>query len=245
MTFEILESTSKANGYLLNDDLLIDCGFSYIKHKAKLKNVKYVCLTHIHGDHFKPATIRKLAVENEGIRFVCPPFLFDDLEAIIDKEMITIISGFVSFRTDYYNIETTRTEHDVKNVAYIIDDVCFRRHIHATDLATTERLRDIKCDSISLEANHCYETAKEIIAEANEKGEYSHLERAIRYHLDVENAIDLVKQCGAKTWYVCHIGDSTKKQVVEAIKTAKLDIDLDIEIVFENDTKSDKKAKKV
>ncbi len=236
MKFEVLESTSKANGYLINDDLLIDCGFSYSKHKAKLKNVKYVCLTHIHGDHFKPATIRKLAVENEGIRFVCPPFLYGDLEAIIDKEIITTISNLNNFRTDYYNIEAIPTQHDVKNVAYIIDDVCFNRHIHATDLVLVDSLYDIKCDSISLEANHHRYNVRELIAEANEKGEYTHLERAIRYHLDVEYAIDLVKQCGAKTWYVCHIGDSTKKQVVETIKNAKLKLALDIEIVFKNET---------
>ncbi len=224
MKFEILESSSKANGYLINDDLLIDVGFVYSKYKDKLKNVKYVCLTHRHTDHFKTATIRKLIKENKEIIFICPLYLFDRLCEIVDNKKIVCISPASDLDIGNYSISAIFTEHNVENVAYIIRDDDFNTHLHSTDLANTDVLQSIKCDTISLEANHHTATANEIIEEANKNGEFSHLVKALDNHLSVSKAIDFVKKCGAKIWYVCHTGDSTRDEVLKDIEKAKLEV---------------------
>ena len=58
---------------LVNDDLLIDPGphvYHYIEKNncpALLVGVKNILVTHSHGDHFTPATVRKIADANGGV----------------------------------------------------------------------------------------------------------------------------------------------------------------------------------
>ena len=59
MKYEILQSGSKGNCLVIDNKIMIDCGLSYSKIKDKLKEVKLICLTHRHTDHFLKSTIKK------------------------------------------------------------------------------------------------------------------------------------------------------------------------------------------
>ena len=63
MEFKMISTGSKGNAVILNDEILIDCGVPYKAIKPYVKGLKLVLLTHQHSDHFKPETIRKLAME--------------------------------------------------------------------------------------------------------------------------------------------------------------------------------------
>ncbi|MBR6727200.1 MAG: MBL fold metallo-hydrolase [Clostridia bacterium] len=58
---------------LINDDLLIDPGphvYHYIEKNncpTLLAGIKNILVTHSHGDHFTPATVRKIADANDGV----------------------------------------------------------------------------------------------------------------------------------------------------------------------------------
>ena len=119
MKFKIIGTGSSGNCFLINDDLMIDAGMSYSKIKDKVRNVKYVLLTHIHGDHFNASTIRKLVVEVDPM-FICGDFLEDELLKIADNDKIITVEENKVYEIDSYKISPVSLYHDVKNFGYRI-----------------------------------------------------------------------------------------------------------------------------
>ena len=63
MNYKIISSCSTGNATIIRDIILIDCGVTFKGLEKYYKQLKIVLLTHIHSDHFKKETIRKLAQE--------------------------------------------------------------------------------------------------------------------------------------------------------------------------------------
>lgn len=88
MRYNIISTGSQGNAVVLNDCVLIDCGVSFKALKEVYKNLKLVLLTHEHGDHFKPQTIKRLAQERPTLRFGCCEWLVKALlNAGVDKKI--------------------------------------------------------------------------------------------------------------------------------------------------------------
>ena len=216
MQFNIIGTGSSGNCFLINDDLMIDAGMPYSKIKDYVKNVKYVLLTHIHGDHYNPATIRKLIVDIDPI-FICGDFLEDELLKIADNDKIIAVEENKVYELNNYKISPVSLYHDVKNFGYRIMHNGYK-HFHATDTSTLEGIEAKNYDSASIECNHDRNKALELIEEAKINGEFSHLQGAINSHLSVDKTIQFCKENHIKKLYPVHIGSSTKKEVVEALK---------------------------
>ena len=93
MNIKIIGTGSSGNCFLFDEKLMIDAGLSYKKlsNQINVKDVKCVLLTHIHGDHFNRACLRKLFV-NTGAIFCCGDWLLDELLNIgISKDRIMIL----------------------------------------------------------------------------------------------------------------------------------------------------------
>src|SRR3982751_3645608 len=60
VNYKILSSGSKGNCIIIGD-IMIDCGLPYNKIKAELYDINYLIITHIHQDHLKVNTLRKIA----------------------------------------------------------------------------------------------------------------------------------------------------------------------------------------
>ena len=60
IAYKIVSTGSKGNAVIINDYMLIDCGVPCSKLADYADNLKIVMLTHIHSDHFNPATLRRL-----------------------------------------------------------------------------------------------------------------------------------------------------------------------------------------
>jgi len=220
MQLNILGTGSGGNCFLINKDLLIDAGLPYSKIKDKVQNVKYVLLTHIHGDHFNKATIRKLIVDINPI-FVCGEWMREDALNIVEPERIIISSfGYIE-SLGRYKIAMLKAYHDVSNCGYRIMDDKGHKHLHITDTNTLEGIEAKNYDSASIECNHEINKALELIEEAKEKGEFTHLKGAINSHLSVDKTIQFCKKNHIKKLYPVHIGNSTKKEVIEALKEWK------------------------
>jgi phosphoribosyl 1,2-cyclic phosphodiesterase len=215
MQFKILGTGSSGNCFLINDDIMIDAGMPYSKIKDKVKDVKYVLLTHIHGDHFNTTTMRKLSVS------INPTFLygewleehmlnFNNKIAVGFDEAIDIIDG-------KYKIAMVQAYHDVPNCGYRIMQNG-HKHLHITDTSTLDGISAIGYNSASIECNHERTKALELIDEAKENGEFTHLTGALNSHLDVNETIRFCKNNGIKKLYPVHIGSSTKKEVIQKLK---------------------------
>jgi len=217
MQFNIIGTGSSGNCFLINDDLMIDAGMPYSKIKDKVQNVKYVLLTHIHGDHFNASTIRKLVVDVDPT-FICGDWLHDDVLSIAYPESILVYKAGEVFDLGKYKISMVEAYHDVPNCGYRIMDNQGYKHFHITDTNTLDGIEANNYDSASIECNHEISNARELIDEAEKNGEFTHLKGAINSHLSVDKTIQFCKENHIKKLYPVHIGSSTKKEVVEALK---------------------------
>lgn len=216
MQFKIIGTGSDGNCFLINDDLMIDAGLPYSKIKNHIKNVKYVLLTHIHGDHFNASAIRKIVVDVEPI-FICGEWLHKELLNIANPENILVCDFGKAIEILDYKIAMVEAYHDVPNCGYRIMQNG-HKHLHITDTNTLDGIEAKGYHSASIECNHEINKALELIQEAKENGEFSHLKGALNSHLSVNKTIQFCKDNGIKKLYPVHIGSSTKKEVVEALK---------------------------
>lgn len=215
--FKIIESSSAGNCFLYGR-LMIDLGLSYTKIKPYCEEVDYILLTHNHGDHFNKDTIRKVFVNHENIKFVCGQWLINKLLKIgIELDQIIVVEFGKVYELGEYKICPIIAYHDVENCGYRI---LFnsKKHIHITDTCSLDGISAEGYDSASIECNHHYETALQIIDEAKENDQFSHLKGAINSHLSVDKTIRFCKENIIKKLYPIHIGNSTRKQVIKSLK---------------------------
>jgi phosphoribosyl 1,2-cyclic phosphodiesterase len=221
----IIATGSSGNCFLFNKDIMIDVGLSYsrLSKEVDIKSVKYVLLTHIHGDHFQPSTIRKLFV-NTKVVFVCGFWLLDNLLDIgVDRDRIFVAEPNKLYKFGDYKISPFNAYHDVPNFGYRIV-YNGHKHFHITDTYTLEGLTAMNYDTATIECNHCIDSAVSMIDVARKNGEFTHLVGAINSHLSVQKTIDFVKANKIKKLYPVHIGSSTKKYVIEKLERARLSL---------------------
>lgn len=88
MTYKIINTGSDGNCTIANDIIAIDMGVSYKKLSPYVDKLELVLLTHIHGDHFNKATIRKLASNRPTLKFGCCEWLVQELiDCGVDKKI--------------------------------------------------------------------------------------------------------------------------------------------------------------
>ena len=133
MNCKVISTGSKGNAVVLNNIILIDCGVSFKALKDAYKSLKIVLLTHIHSDHFRKSTIKRLAADRPTLRFAAPEWLYESLikcgadDSNIDVVEIGKIYGYGAFK-----ISPVKLYHDVDNVGYRIfwgEEKAFMRQI--------------------------------------------------------------------------------------------------------------------
>jgi len=197
---------------------MIDIGLPYSKVKEHLKDIDFLLLTHIHGDHFKADTIRKIFVYHENIKIVCGEWLREKLLSVgVDEDRIIIVEFGKVYTLGIYLISPILAYHDVENCGYRVMKDGFK-HFHITDTFSLDGIETLNYNSASIECNHDYEKALELIEEAKDNDEFSHLKGAINSHLAVHKTISFCKENKIKKLYPIHIGSSTKKEVIQALK---------------------------
>lgn len=199
MDYRIVATGSKGNAVILNDEILLDCGVPYKLLKPYVQRLKLVLLTHIHGDHFNPVTIRALAYNRPTLRFACCGWLAEDCR----KHGVTNLDVLQIGRTaDYrvFQVVPIKLYHDVPNCGYRV----FwgnKRMIYATDTVTLEGISAKNYDLYLIEGNYDY-TIHDRIKSKEESGAYVYEHRVLQTHLSVENATEwLLENMGENSHY--------------------------------------------
>lgn len=217
MKFETIGSSSKGNCYLI-DYLMIDVGLPYKDIKDYIHSMNFVLLSHIHGDHFNKTTMRKIVVNHPHITIVCGAFLLDELLNMgVCKDRILVVEVGKVYELDGFKISPVKAYHDVDNFGYRIMQGN-HKHLHITDTSTLDGIVALDYDTATIECNHDEFKALELIAEAKENGEFTHLKGAINSHLSVQQTIQFCDQNRIKQLYPAHLGSSTKKEIIEALR---------------------------
>ena len=207
--YEVIASGSTGNCVIINDSVMIDCGVPYKLVESKLKQVKLVLLTHVHSDHFKPSTLRRMALEKPLLRFGCGSWMVKPLvQSGIAKSQIDVLNMNMLYGYGICQVIPFEVEHDVPNCGY---KLFFPngKVFYATDLGNTAGLSAKNYDLIMLESNYIEEEVKARMDEKRARGEYCYEQRSLRYHLSKAQCDDfVVKNSGPQTEFVylhCHV----------------------------------------
>lgn len=204
MTYDILATGSSGNAVVINGEILIDCGVptKRLRESRYIKSLKLVLLTHEHGDHFKPATVRALHKERPALRWCCCEWMVPHLrEAGMDKRAIDIFDPGLLKVCDKgrFCIKAELLVHDVPNCGWKI-------HIHdpvgsdgdslfyATDTATLDSVSACCYDYYLIESNHTQAEIEARIEDKLSRGEFAYETRAARNHLSQEQAKEWLAQ---------------------------------------------------
>ncbi len=116
------KSVRRSSSILVNDDLLIDCGphtfLSLKKYGVDIKKIKYLLITHTHGDHFNVQAIQDLAkLTDEKLMLV----VNKDANINIDGINVLGVSHLQNIELGDYKIKVLPANHENFAVHYDIE----------------------------------------------------------------------------------------------------------------------------
>lgn len=203
MMFNVISTGSKGNAVRIGNDILIDCGVPFKLLAPYIKDLKLVLLTHEHGDHFVPSTVRRLHQERPTLRFGCCEWMIPHLLAAgVNKRVIDVLTPkSCSVYTGGLTVVPEPLFHNVPNCGYHIY-MDGERLFYATDTGTLDGIVAKGYDLYLVEANH---TRADIVARAAAKqaaGEYAYEFKAAENHLSREQTEDwLYQNMGPRSLY--------------------------------------------
>jgi phosphoribosyl 1,2-cyclic phosphodiesterase len=200
MNYKILGSGSKGNCVVV-ENVMIDCGLSFNKIKEHLYDIKYLLITHTHGDHIKLKTISNIARLFPRIKIIGNYEVHD-----VFNVNIIANAGF-EIETDDYIFTPFECVHDVLTYGYTWT-YKGNEIIYATDTSTLKNAPIKKYDYFFLESNHD-ENKLEAIKDENH-GSYNPYLSGKR-HLSTQ---------AAKAFYYLH-RKSKESELIELHKSAR------------------------
>ena len=204
MTYNVISTGSQGNAVIINDSILIDCGVPFKAVKPYIQGLKLVLLTHEHGDHFCPSTIKKLAEKRPTLRFGCGKWLISKLIACgVQKWRIDVyFPNTINKYVDLGDISMVLLNHNVQNCGYKIF-MNGQKIFYATDTNDLNGIEAKDFDFYMIEANYEDEEIKVRIAEKQSKGEYCYEYQVLKNHLSKQKADDfIIKNAGIKSKYI-------------------------------------------
>jgi len=203
MNYNIIASGSDGNCTVLNDILVIDMGISFKKLEPYYRNLEIVLLTHIHSDHFKKATIKKLAAARPFLRFGCPAWLYDEvLDCEVNQNQIDEYMMNCAYCYKNYTIIPFKLSHNVSNCGYKIHFSDGNKVIYATDtnsISTEAKNYDLYL----IEANFEEEEIRQRISAKQLTGEFIYEYNVLNNHLSLKKCNDfLYSNMGRDSTYV-------------------------------------------
>ena len=204
MDYTVISTGSKGNCVVLSSKLMIDVGVSYKAIKPYIKDLQLVLLTHGHGDHLKPSTIRKLQEERPALRFGCGKWLLPSVIACgVPKRKIDVYIPNIKTRySDNLWLIMTPTKHNVTNCCYRIS-LNGEKIFYATDCNNLDGIDAKNYDLYMIEANYEDSEIQERIAEKEANGQYCYEYQVLNNHLSKQKADEFIlANAGDKSRYV-------------------------------------------
>ncbi len=216
MEYKIISTGSKGNALLFFNngvpEILVDCGVEFKKINEIYKKLKLVCLTHIHGDHFKKTTIKKLAIERPTLRFACCKWLVNDLiNCGVNIKNIDVLNIGKWYKYDICSVSPILLYHNVPQCGYrlIING---KKIIYATDTNTMEGIEAKNYDYYFIECNHTEEEINARIEAKKNLGLYCYEYEAKYNHLSKEKCDNFLFSNMGKNSYYTYMHQHERKE---------------------------------
>ncbi len=196
--YNIIASGSSGNATVINGNILIDCGVSLKALKPYIRDLNLVLLTHEHGDHFRPSTVRELHRQRPGLRFGCCEWMVEHLLSAGVKPTAIDVYDEIQNDTCYiyrpdFSVRPVRLTHNVPNCGYVIvygGDTL----LYATDTGSMDGITEPGLDLYLIEGNHTEAEIEAAIAEKEAAGKFCYEAAAAQNHLSKEKAMDWLSQ---------------------------------------------------
>lgn len=190
--YNVIATGSTGNAVVLDQFLMIDCGVAFKKLAPIYQGLKLVLLTHIHGDHFNPTTIKKLAKERPTLRWGCGSFLVANLvDCGVSKKNIDVLECGKMYDYKVVKIIPVELVHNVPNQGYKLHWNDYKI-IYATDTNSVAHIQAKNYDLYMIEANYFEDEIKRKIATKIANGEYSYEKEVVKNHLSYEKCNDFI-----------------------------------------------------
>lgn len=188
MQIQILKTGSSGNCAIINGALALDCGVTSKALQPFVSGLQLVFISHTHGDHFKPTTIRNLAAERPALRFCGGEWIAPALVSNgVEPRNIDILQAGKTYNYGSFQIEPVELYHDVPNLGLKIF-IGGEKAIYIVDTGYIDHVTAPGYDYYLLEANHTESEIQRRIEEKISRGEYAYETRAAKNHLSREQA---------------------------------------------------------
>lgn len=215
MNYKIIATGSAGNAVVINDYMLIDCGVSFKALAAVKKQLKIVLLTHIHSDHFNPATIRRLAAERPTLRFACCDWLLPMLIGCgVQKKNIDLLKVGKIYNYGAFKLSPVKLYHDVDNCGWRIFSGA-EKAVYITDTSTVRGITAKDYDLYMVEANYSEDEIRERIRAKEAAGQYVYEYRVLKTHLSKE-------ECDQ--WLMDNIGENSEYVYIHQHKEENINV---------------------
>ncbi|MBQ9251600.1 MAG: MBL fold metallo-hydrolase [Clostridia bacterium] len=184
MDYRVISTGSQGNAVVINGAVLIDCGVSFRAVEPFLKGIKLVLLTHIHGDHFKPSTLRRMAAERPLLRFAACSWLMKPLLDLgVRVGQIDLLEPDRMYDYGMVKVIPVSLVHDVPNCGYKLHFPAGEKMLYATDTANLNGIFAPNYDLYMIESNYSDEEIQQRIQEKKANGQYVYEYRVLGTHL--------------------------------------------------------------
>lgn len=201
--YNIIATGSKGNAIVINNNILIDCGVPYKALNDVYRDLTIVLLTHIHSDHFKASTVKKLASERPTLRFACGEWLVPALVGCgVAKDKIDVLSANTKYNYGSFEIIPETLTHNVSNFGWHIF-IGDKKIFYATDTGNLNGIEAKGYDLYMVECNYEQEEIEERIKEKEANGEYVYEYEVFANHLEKKQTDEFIlANIGEKSEYV-------------------------------------------
>ncbi len=209
--YNIISTGSQGNAVVLDKQILIDCGVAYRALKPFVPGLKLVLLTHIHGDHFKKTTIKRLADERPTLRFACCSWLGPPLVAAgVPPERINVLRCGVMYRYGICDCIPFEVKHNVPNCGWKVW-LPQAKVFYCTDMNNLNGIFAPSYDLYMVEANYIDEDIKARIDSKKVEGAFAYERQVLQNHMSKQKADNwLYANMGPQSAYIYmhqHQGD--------------------------------------
>lgn len=129
----IIGTGSKGNAVRVGD-ILFDCGLPFKELQPHLMGVKYLCITHEHGDHINISTIKKICKLYPFIQVIVASKTYTNKLLDLNHRNVTRVKPRdVIELSDGRKLHIVLGEHSVFTIGFIVEEVDGSSYIYSTD----------------------------------------------------------------------------------------------------------------
>ena len=187
MKYNIIGSSSDGNCIIVEDILMLDCGFPYYKIKQYLSKIKLIFISHSHHDHLLPTTIKKIAYNYPTIKFITGSEVVVEklVECGVNKKNIYVLKRDKKYDLGLLKVKLEELYHDTPNYAlkWQIND---KKGIYVVDTCKIDHIQAKNYDLFLVENNYREDILKKHIEECEDENMMYYLSRVSRTHLSDE-----------------------------------------------------------